>query len=572
MASRLRSALLIWAFATSIRADESNSQCFKCSCRWSDGLWSADCKNIGISEIPQTLDPSLKTIDFSENPLYELKANEFYNANIRDVHKLQLRNCSLEVINEKAFSHLGLLIDLNLSSNNIVVLHRNVFRDNGKLRILNLDQNKIRVLEDGLFYNMTHLQRIQMAHNAIERITPKVFDNVPLLRDIDLSYNNIKHMPEDFTTGLASLNSLSIQGNPWHCDCYLQNFRAKVVNKSLITSQTACEGPPHLKGKEWKDRSVIFACAPQILYPTANRRVEVASPNYTLVCKVKGQPSPDVEWYINGRLLRKDSRRPANKYVIERNSEAPYTWKNVTILNVGYHDRGDYKCVARNSGGEDETNVTLVISSDCEGCGASNPTSSTSTLPLLLGLVIAAVLLILIIVLILLCFCCKKNSRNYASKRHDLSQSSEYIGLDGRPEMEKALITEVNPIVKPPRHQTITSSVTTGATEVSDINKTLLDRDSIFSKLIFLSARDNVFGSSLKRTLFGFVSHSTIKCLGWCLDQLVVESSYMFVVEESLRDSPEIAFQVIISAIRKTIRETSTQFYVITESLNLIYL
>lgn len=48
--------------------------------------------------------------------------------------------------------------------------------------------------------------------------------------------------------------------------------------------------------------------------------------------------------------------------------------------------------------------------------------------------------------------------------------------------MEKALITEVNPVVKPPRQYSVPPSVTSGATEVSDIKRTLLDGDSQFGK------------------------------------------------------------------------------------------
>lgn len=469
-------------------ADESDftSQCFKCRCMWSGGMKTADCRNVGISEIPRTLSPALRNIDFSNNPIYELRSNEFFNANLRDVHKLQLHNCSIEVVNAKAFSNLGLVIELDLSTNRIAMLDKDVFRDNVKLRILNLNHNKIRVLQDGLFHNMTYLQRIYMAHNEIEEITPKTFDNLPALQHIDLSHNKLKHMAEDFTEGLTRLNSLSIEGNPWYCDCYLQKFKEKMVSKFLITSPTLCEGPAYIKGKEWREPSVIFACAPHILQPIPNSQMEVATANYTIICKVKGEPRPDVEWYFNGRLVGKDPRHASNKYLITKRSSGSFTYNNLTILNVAYRDRGEYKCIAKNPGGEDETNVTLVINSDCEGCGTVPASGSMNTLPLLLGLVIAAVLLILIIIMILVCFCCKKsNNRNYASKRHDLSQSSEYIGLDGRPEMEKALITEVNPIVKPPRHQTVTSSVLTGATEVSDVNKTLLDGDSIFSKYSF---------------------------------------------------------------------------------------
>ena len=48
--------------------------------------------------------------------------------------------------------------------------------------------------------------------------------------------------------------------------------------------------------------------------------------------------------------------------------------------------------------------------------------------------------------------------------------------------MEKALITDVNPVMKPPRVCSVPPSVNSGGTEVSEVKKNLLDSDSVFGK------------------------------------------------------------------------------------------
>lgn len=447
---------------------------------WSDGKKRADCTGLYIREIPRNLSSLLRDIDFSNNPIYELRPKEFLNANLHNVHKLKLQNCSIEDVYQSAFDSLALLIELDMSKNNIVKLHKNIFRETAKLRILILSHNKINALPDGLFYNMTHLQRVDLSYNQIKYVSPKVFALLDRIVNINLANNVIEHMNEDFTENLPKLSSLDIEGNPWVCDCHLEPFRQNVLNKALITIPTMCEEPPRLKGKLWKDTTVIFACAPNIVDPLPGSRIDATSTNFTISCKVLGEPQPDVDWVSNGRSIERDPRTISNKYSISRAKKGLFTWNNLTIINVNYRDRGEYKCIAKNPAGVDERNLTVIINSECDDCGLLGPASSASTqIYLILGLSIFAIVLVIIIVLILV-YCCRKSSRNYPNKRHDLSQSSEYIGLDGRPEMEKSLITDVNPIVKPPRQCSIPPSVTSGGTEVSEVNKTLLDGDSSY--------------------------------------------------------------------------------------------
>lgn len=55
---------------------------------------------------------------------------------------------------------------------------------------------------------------------------------------------------------------------------------------------------------------------------------------------------------------------------------------------------------------------------------------------------------------------------------------------EGSPDMEKSLITAVNPVVKPPRQYSVPPSVASGVTELSEVNRTLLDNDS-YGMLLF---------------------------------------------------------------------------------------
>lgn len=480
MAFSLLRLLLVIAVAVATE-DDWISKCGQCKCRWSNSKKTADCSNKYLNSIPTNLSDQIRYLDISNNALYKLGAKAFLESNLQNIQKLKLQNCSIETVHVLAFAKLGNLIELDLSKNNISVLDEKVFLENGKLRILSLNHNRIKELRGSLFHNMSHLQRVALNNNQILYVDITVFDRGPVLQYIDLSENRLKHLDFKLIQNLERLSSLNVEGNPWICDCNLKQFRDLAMDQNLVTTPTACAEPERLKGRLWSDlQSRDFACIPEILHPVMNKKLEVdASTNYTISCKVKGDPIPDVDWVTNGRIIDRDPRQNQQKYSTAKNQIANIIWSNLTIINVNYRDKGEYKCVAKNPGGVDERNVSLIVYGEYGGRPGFGGTSSGSDVPLYIGLTIGAILLIVLII-VLICCCCKRTARKTQTKNTDINQSSDYISLNGRPELEKALITEVNPVVKPPRQYSVPPSVTSGATEVSDIKKTLLDDDSTF--------------------------------------------------------------------------------------------
>lgn len=471
--------LIIYSVTYVSSENDWTAHCGSCKCVWSNGKKTADCKNLTLNDIPTYLSSELRDIDFSHNAFYNLRSKVFVNANLKDVHKLKLQNCSIQEINPTAFTNLLLLIELDLSQNEITRIDKNLFQDNIKLRMLELRSNKIKILDSGLFSNQTHLQSVDLSHNELETINSDVFQVTPVLMHIDLSYNKLKHMNYDFTENLVRLNSLGLSGNPWVCDCHLQPFRNAAIHKNLITHAT-CNEPELIKNKSWKDEEVKFACPPIILEPNEYKRFDVTTPNFTISCIVDGDPKPDVDWMQNGKILDSDPRLTTQKYITNEDKRDTHYLYNLTIINVGYRDRGDYKCIAKNPAGVQEKNFTLVVTGFDYGGGHVNSANFSKDLPLIIGLIIGAILLLILIVILIFC-CCKRNGReNHISKNRSLNQSSEMYCMEG-PEMEKALITNVNPLVKPPRQYSIPPSETSRGTEVSETKK-MLDNDSIYGK------------------------------------------------------------------------------------------
>lgn len=141
-----------------------------------------------------------------------------------------------------------------------------------------------------------------------------------------------------------------------------------------------------------------------------------------------------------------------------------------------------FRCAAKNPGGIQERNVTLIVSSSLGG-GLISAGNITETWLFIMLIILGVILILLILVIILWCCVCKKRSLP-RTKGDPLSPNGD-ISLEGTAaEMEKSLITAVNPVVKPPRQYSVPPSVASGVTEVSEVNRTLLDNDSVFGKLL----------------------------------------------------------------------------------------
>lgn len=148
-----------------------------------------------------------------------------------------------------------------------------------------------------------------------------------------------------------------------------------------------------------------------------------------------------------------------------------HEWLNLTITDVMPSDKGDYVCHAKSHGGVAERNVTLAIVGDMLG-GRENFIS----LPLAIGLGVTALCLLIVTVVLCLCYCRRRRTRH--DEKGLEAASMEHHGLG---EQEKSLITTINPVVKPPRRYEA-PSVTSHGTEMTELNRTLLDNDSVFGQ------------------------------------------------------------------------------------------
>ena len=155
-----------------------------CSCEYRQGtkIDVVDCSRRGVQDIPP-LPSSAREVYLQGNHIHGVP-------------------CS-------AFTHLNVLITLDLSQNKIDVLFRCSFASTISLQYLSLAQCQLGSLPAGVFDSMQHLLELDLSQNDISAISPQLFPPLRNLIRLDLGKNSLTKI----RNGLSSLEFLSLEGN-----------------------------------------------------------------------------------------------------------------------------------------------------------------------------------------------------------------------------------------------------------------------------------------------------------------------------------------------------------------------
>ncbi|XP_061505169.1 uncharacterized protein LOC1273631 [Anopheles gambiae] len=440
-------------------------QCSNCKCSWKSGRKSADCTNQRLPVVPQELSNELQILDLSHNQIDELPAKTFEAAHQTNLQKLYLRHNSMKRVDRDAFRNLTILIELDMANNNLTALEAGVFDDLTKIRVIILNNNQIERIDKNLFYGLQYLTKVHLRTNRLVRIALNSFVNVPNLSQIELDYNELQALRKESFSGLEKLTSLSLTNNPWNCSCTLRSFAEYVLAKNLYTSPTACSVPKVLAGRQWTEIELDdFACPPAIV---ENRmQFPGAGENATFICKVTGLPLPKIDWLFQKRSFsRHDQRLRVTEAVrTSPRDQSEVLVSELTIVGVRPSDRGTYVCKATNRGGIDESEQFFDLKADPHPI--TSATRSKDILQIVLIVVVVVLLFVILSWVLVYCICCRKRrfKKNSAmrengqmnTKMMDKSQNESILdGGSVMVDMQKSLLTEVNPVEKPPRRADI---------------------------------------------------------------------------------------------------------------------
>lgn len=183
---------------------------------------------------------NISKLDFLKNSLYGLQ-------------KLNLSNNNLTILHKNTFEKQSLLVNLELSGNNIITIEENSLPlDN--LQYLNLINNQITgILKPDTFSPAKFLRALDLSNFNISKISNSTFVDMPVLVRLNLSNNFIEKIESDNFRDMDNMFSLDISYN---------NLTDLQFNNSLLTHLKAA----YMSNNKLRNISKIFPSSCDLLY------------------------------------------------------------------------------------------------------------------------------------------------------------------------------------------------------------------------------------------------------------------------------------------------------------------
>lgn len=384
-----------------------------CRCKWSSGKKTAICRDGAFTAIPNSLDSEMQVLDLSENSIQKLMKDAFKYYGLINLQKIFMRNTRLREVHRDAFKDLKILVEVDLSENEIKCIEPNTFYGNERLRVLYLSGNPLGQLVKEQFPTLPHLRTLELERCQLEEIHSDAFVHLFALESLNLKSNQLRTLSEKLFMNLH-LKSLSLDGNPWRCDCDLRVFRDWFLSSNLHSVSLSCNEPETLSDRLWKEiPSEEFACPPNVILNSQPQVQAEAGENVSFGCFVSGDPEPKVTWLYEGS--------PINHTWIMLESEEGLLrkWVNISVFNVSEVDAGVYSCVAKNSLATIVRNVTLVLPEVV----TATTLSKSDTGFFLWSVLCAGSIVLISTVCTIIAVCCVKNRNNKIKRQMKTSVS-----------------------------------------------------------------------------------------------------------------------------------------------------
>uniref|UniRef100_A0A8C4QIA3 Leucine rich repeat and fibronectin type III domain containing 2 n=1 Tax=Eptatretus burgeri TaxID=7764 RepID=A0A8C4QIA3_EPTBU len=347
----------------------------RCVCQNLSPSMATLCAKKGLLAIPLTVDRQTVELRLSDNFIARLKHQDL--ANITGLVDLTLSRNTLGEIMPGTFADLHSLRSLYLDGNRLTYFDSATLRGLTSLRLLTASNNQLGHVADNAFnefvssmedldlsYNnlrtlpwssvrrMNGLHTLALDHNLLEFIAEGAFSLLHRLTRLDLTSNRLHSLAPDpifSQPPAAQLGSmtLSLAGNPLHCNCELLWLRRQHRKDFLET----CAAPQVLAGRSfWAVPEEEFICQSPIITRRSTRQLALEGQRAVLRCRAAGDPQPVFHWLSpDGRLVHNSSRA-----IIYNNG-------TLDLLVTTARDDGTFTCIASNAAGQTMANVVLAI-------------------------------------------------------------------------------------------------------------------------------------------------------------------------------------------------------------------
>ncbi|XP_015264543.1 PREDICTED: podocan-like [Gekko japonicus] len=191
-----------------------------------------------LQTIPVSLPATLQKIDFSNNQIEKIKAQDFQK--LQDLKHLFLDNNVVKTFEDGALQRCTVLSNLAL------------------------EQNLLSSIPLSLPHTLT---RLDLKGNNIQRIQEQELKNLGQLQVLNLRNNKITALDHDLLKHLPRLRHLYLEGNPWNCTCDLFRTRRVLTAKGTDVKGGQCSAPTESKGENWmSSKRILHLCIHDNLY------------------------------------------------------------------------------------------------------------------------------------------------------------------------------------------------------------------------------------------------------------------------------------------------------------------
>lgn len=335
----------------------------KCQCIWRKNKQTAECSSAGFEKIPLGFEPGLQVLDLTRNNFTLLPSNAFLTAGLVNLQKLYLSRCGIEHIDDFALNRISNLIELDLSDNLISYIPTAAFRHLPLLRHLILSGNPLVIVPSQAFVELKTLTILEISGCKIDTIASRAFEGLEKIEVLKIDSNELQTLHAKAMMPFKSLHGITLDGNPWTCDCELRGLRQWLFDNNVPYIPPTCYRPLRLRDKIWTEVNIEdYACAPTFLNTSSAMNVFEGS-NVTLECKVSGDPIPSVQWLWRERVLANLSEGISSMqtFIMSEYTEKE-KYSRLRISSVQEPNAGVYTCVASNTAGRVSKNFTLMVS------------------------------------------------------------------------------------------------------------------------------------------------------------------------------------------------------------------
>jgi len=408
-----------------------------CICKWKSGKETVECVNRNLRGIPNGINPDTQVLDVSGNSIKNLSKDRFESLGLVNLQRIYMATCSISFIDDRAFSGLKNLVELDLSFNNLTAVPSATFTDYTSLMRLLMNGNQIKHIKTRAFHPLTSLTNLELSRCGIQTIDEDAFLGLDKLEWLKLDGNQITGMKGD-TIFPRNIHGITLHNNPWICDCGMIDLRSWIASyKNPFDIDPSCYEPARLKGTQLKllDENTL-ACLPEVS-PTALFLDIAEGRNISLLCRVHAIPEARVSWWFQGSVLQNDTIiAPGVRliYFIEEGTEDKKS--ELFIYNTNTDDNGTFTCIAENPAGRAQTNYTIRI------IVREEPVVGMSSFPTEYVIAVAAGAVIVILVTCISIVACIIRCRQ-KKRRKRKEETSKVVALQS-PQGKSSILVDAN--------------------------------------------------------------------------------------------------------------------------------